>query len=60
MSQEGTLKSGIGQGAAADVLWSITSVRAWEDFVLGLGWTAAQYEKRITRLLCDALGPSEP
>jgi AcrR family transcriptional regulator len=55
MQQEGTLKSGIGQDDAADLLWNITSLRTWEDLVLTRGWTAAQYEERITRLLCDAI-----
>jgi AcrR family transcriptional regulator len=55
MHQEGALKLGVTQDAAAELLWSITSMRAWEDLVLERGWTAAQYEERVTRLLCDAL-----
>jgi len=55
MQQEGTLKSAIGQDEAADLLWNITSLRTWEDLVLTRGWTAAQYEERITSLLCDAI-----
>lgn len=51
MHQEGTLKQGISQDAAADLLWSIASLRTWEDLVLDRGWKAAQYEKRITGVL---------
>jgi AcrR family transcriptional regulator len=55
LQREGTLKAGISQEEAADLLWNITSLRTWEDLVLERGWTAAQYQERITRLLCDAL-----
>jgi AcrR family transcriptional regulator len=55
LSRDGTLKPGISQEEAADWLWNITSLRTWEDLVLERGWTAAQYEERVTRLLCDAL-----
>jgi len=41
--------------AAADLLWTITSLRTWEDLVLQRGWTAAQYEKRVVALLEAAL-----
>jgi len=53
--KEAALRPSISQDAAADELWSIASLRTWEDLVLGRGWTAAEYEKRITQLLCDAL-----
>ena len=41
--------------AAADLLWTVTSLRTWEDLVLQRRWTAAQYEERIYRLLTDTL-----
>jgi AcrR family transcriptional regulator len=55
LRKDGALKPGLSAEAATDLLWSITSLRAWEDLVLERKWTAAQYEERITRLLRDAL-----
>ena len=55
MREEETLKPGISQDEAADLLWSITSLRTWEDLVLQRGWTATQYEERVTRFLCHGL-----
>jgi AcrR family transcriptional regulator len=55
LQQDGTLKQGISQEEAADLLWNITSLHTWEDLVLMRGWTAAQYEQRVTRLLRGVL-----
>jgi len=55
LHREGTLKAGITQQTAADLLWSITSLRTWEELVLERGWTAARYEEQLTQLLSDAL-----
>jgi len=55
LHREGTLKAGLSQETAADLLWSFTSLRMWEELVLERGWTAAQYEQRLTKLLRDAL-----
>lgn len=55
LSEDGTLKRGMSQEDATDLLWNITSMRTWEDLVLERGWTATQYEKRLAKLLCDAL-----
>jgi hypothetical protein len=52
--QDGKLKPGISQ-EEADLLWNITSLRTWEDLVLVRGWTAGQYQDRVTRLLRNAL-----
>ena len=53
--QEGTLGKGVDQAVAADLLWTLTSLRTWEDLVLQRGWTAARYEEQITRLLLITL-----
>jgi AcrR family transcriptional regulator len=53
--KEGALKSGLATNTATDLLWTITSLRTWEELVLESGWTAAQYRKRLTHLLVDAL-----
>ena len=55
IDQEGALKPGISQETATDLLWSLTSLRTWEDLVLERGWTAAEYKESVTRLLRDAL-----
>ena len=55
MCSDGALKRSVTPEVATELLWSITSLRAWEDLVLERGWTAFQYEERITTLLCDAL-----
>jgi AcrR family transcriptional regulator len=55
MYNDGALKRRVTPQVATELLWSITSLRAWEDLVLERGWTASQYEERVTTLLCDAL-----
>jgi hypothetical protein len=55
MQREKSLKPGVSLEEARDILWSITSLRTWEDLVLERGWTAKQYEERITRILRSAL-----
>jgi hypothetical protein len=44
-----------GAAAATDLLWTVTSLRTWEDLVLQRAWTAAQYEQRIHQLLVRSL-----
>src|SRR5215472_3126769 len=51
LRQEGDLRPDISQETATDLLWTITSLRTWEDLVLERRWTGAQYEEHITRLL---------
>jgi AcrR family transcriptional regulator len=55
LAQEGILRNEWTAGVTADVLWSVTSLRTWEDLVVQRRWTAAQYEERIYRLLVDTL-----
>jgi len=55
LSRDGVLRKEIDFDTAADILWSVTSLRTWEDLVLQRGWTAHQYEERIYRLLTRAL-----
>jgi len=51
LSRDGALRPDLDPDAAADLLWTITSLRTWEDLVLQRGWTSAEYEERIHRLL---------
>ncbi len=55
MAKEGTLKPALNPTVAADLLWTLTSLRTWEDLVHERGWSAPEYEKRVTELLLDAL-----
>jgi hypothetical protein len=55
IKEEGRLRPGLDLSDAADLLWSMTSLRAWEDLVLLRGWTARQYQKRITALALASL-----
>jgi len=43
LAREGSLRPGLGERQAADLLWSLTSLRTWEDLVLERRWTAEQY-----------------
>jgi AcrR family transcriptional regulator len=40
---------------AADLLWSLTSQRLWEDLVIGRGWSAERYRSHVTYLAVGAL-----
>jgi AcrR family transcriptional regulator len=51
LKSDGTLRQGLQVDVAADLLWALTSLRTWEDLVHVRGWTAAQYEERITEAL---------
>ena len=59
LAHEGVLRKDLDPRAAADLLWTLTSLRTWEDLVLQRGWTAAEYEQRINRLLLAALTKAE-
>ena len=55
LEAEGNLRRGLEPSVAADLLWTITSLRMWEDLVLVRGWSAQQYQQQITRLLLETL-----
>lgn len=52
---EGRLKRGLHPQVAADLLWTMTSLRTWEDLVLARGWSSQQYQEQMTRLLIETL-----
>jgi AcrR family transcriptional regulator len=55
LESEGVLRPGLSPDVATDLLWTMTSLRAWEDLVLLRGWTPEDYQARLfdalTRLL---------
>jgi AcrR family transcriptional regulator len=55
LEREGALNPDVDPAVAADLLWTLTSLRTWEDLVLLRGWTAEQYEQRLIDLLYRAL-----
>jgi hypothetical protein len=59
LAREGKLRPGLGEREAADLLWSLTSLRIWEDLVLERGWTPGQYRKHVTEVLLGALTVSK-
>jgi len=55
LRSEGSLRAGLDSAVAADLLWTLTSLRMWEDLVLERGWSAEQYKQQLTRLLRETL-----
>ena len=55
LEREGKLKPGLDPASAADLLWTITSLRMWEDHVLDRGWSAKRYEKHVRALVLAGL-----
>lgn len=55
LSDENALRAGIDPDTAADMLWTMTSLRMWEDLVVLRKWPAAKYERHINEVLEAAL-----
>jgi len=55
LQQEDALRPGLDPAAAADLLWTITSLRMWEDLVLQRGWSAQRYEAHVGECLLASL-----
>ena len=55
LQREHALRRGLDADAAADLLWTMTSLRTWEDLVLQRGWTPASYETYVGGCLLAAL-----
>ena len=55
LNQEGSLQPGLHAGVAVDLLWTLTSLRTWEDLVLLRGWTTRQYKEQLTGILMRVL-----
>jgi AcrR family transcriptional regulator len=55
LEADGRLRADLDASAAADLLWTVTSLRTWEDLVLGRGWSPEKYQEYVTRLLLDTL-----
>jgi len=55
MQEEGALAPHLSLDAAADLLWTLTSPRLWEELVIGRGWGAERYRRHVTYLAVGAL-----
>jgi AcrR family transcriptional regulator len=58
LKAEGSLKRGLDPSIAADLLWTMTSLRMWEDLVLEREWSPEQYQGYLTNVLIGALTSS--
>ena len=54
-ADEGALAPHLSLDAAADLLWTLTSLRLWEDLVIGRGWSAERYRSHVTYLAVGAV-----
>ena len=52
---EGALAPHLSVETAADLLWTLTSPRMWEELVMGRGWTVERYRSHVTYLAVGAL-----
>jgi AcrR family transcriptional regulator len=55
LEQEGRLRAGLDVDAAADLAWSLTSFRTWDELVCQRGWSAERYKEELFRLLLHAV-----
>jgi AcrR family transcriptional regulator len=55
LQRDNTLRPGLNPAVAAELLWTLTSLRMWEDLVIERGWPAKQYQEHVNRLLLISL-----
>lgn len=55
VQQDGDLLPEMDLETAADLLWTITSLRMWEDLVLSRRWSAQKYEQWVYATLLRSL-----
>ncbi|WP_293353808.1 TetR/AcrR family transcriptional regulator [Phenylobacterium sp.] len=51
LEREGRLRKGLDQATAAEMIWTVTSLRTWDDLVTHSGWSADAYRAHLTDLL---------
>jgi AcrR family transcriptional regulator len=55
LQRDNALRPGLDPAAAADLLWTLTSLRMWEDLVIERRWPAKQYQEHVNHLLLSSL-----
>ena len=58
LKNDGSLRPGLDPSIATDLLWTMTSLRMWEDLVLEREWSPEQYQVYVTNVLIGALTSS--
>ena len=58
LKAEGSLRPGLDPSIAADLLWTMMSLRMWEDLLLEREWSPEQYRRYVTNVLLGALTSS--
>jgi AcrR family transcriptional regulator len=58
LKAEGSLRPELDPSIAADLLWTMTSLRMWEDLVLEREWSPEQYQVYVANVLIGALTSS--
>jgi AcrR family transcriptional regulator len=59
LGAEGVLAAGWTEGAAADLIWSMTSIRTYEELVIDRGWSLNRYRHRVKAILVGTLVDQE-
>jgi AcrR family transcriptional regulator len=60
LAAEGMLAPGWSPRAAIDMLWTLTSIRVWEDLVVARGWSKRQYTRHLRSVLRASLLVRQP
>jgi AcrR family transcriptional regulator len=55
LDREGSLRKDLSTNVATDLLWTLTSLRMWEDLVKQRKWKANEYEDQLADLLLRTL-----
>lgn len=55
LATEGVLAAGWTEEDAADLIWSMTSIRTYEELVIDRGWPRNRYRKRVKAILVGTL-----
>jgi len=60
LDREGSLRKDLSMNVATDLLWTLTSLRMWEDLVKQRKWKANEFEDQLADLLMRTLTTSHP
>lgn len=55
LAAERVLAAGWTEADAADLIWSLTSIRTYEDLVIDRGWSLNRYRQRVKAMLVGVL-----
>jgi AcrR family transcriptional regulator len=55
LAEERVLQAGLDHAVAADLLWTLTSLRLWEDLVVLRRWSSGRYREHVTAMILRTL-----